>query len=143
MEVAIKTLKSGTLMSSSAFLEEAAIMKKFRHDRLVALYAVCSTEEPVYIVTEYMRNGSLLEYLRNGDGHHVDEMDLVYIAAQVTSLRLLVLVTFRSLTVCLIWILLWKRLFAFTLSDCKWDGIFRGETIGSSGPCRQKCISRR
>ena len=58
MEVAIKTLKSGTLMSSSAFLEEAAIMKKFRHDRLVALYAVCSREEPVYIVTEYMKNVS-------------------------------------------------------------------------------------
>ena len=83
MEVAIKTLKSGTLMSSSAFLEEAAIMKKFRHDRLVALYAVCSTEEPVYIVTEFMQNGSLLEYLRNGTGQHLHELDLVYIAAQV------------------------------------------------------------
>ena len=83
MEVAIKTLKSGTLMSSSAFLEEAAIMKKFRHDRLVALYAVCSREEPVYIVTEYMSHGSLLEYLRNGEGQNLDEMDLVYIAAQV------------------------------------------------------------
>ncbi|RZF45824.1 hypothetical protein LSTR_LSTR013943 [Laodelphax striatellus] len=30
--------------------QEAAIMKKFRHDRLVALYAVYSKEEPVYIV---------------------------------------------------------------------------------------------
>ncbi|OXA63318.1 Tyrosine-protein kinase Src64B [Folsomia candida] len=85
MEVAIKTLKSGTLMSPGAFLEEAAIMKKFRHDRLVALYAVCSREEPVYIVTEYMRNGSLLEYLRNGPGQNLDELDLVYIAAQVAS----------------------------------------------------------
>ena len=84
MEVAIKTLKSGTLMSSSAFLEEAAIMKKFRHSRLIALYAVCSREEPVYIVTEYMRNGSLLEYLRNGEGQLLGELDLVYIAAQVT-----------------------------------------------------------
>lgn len=83
MEVAIKTLKSGTLMSSGAFLEEAAIMKKFRHDRLVALYAVCSREEPVYIITEFMRNGSLLEYLRNGTGQNLEEMDLVYIAAQV------------------------------------------------------------
>ncbi|CAG7816673.1 unnamed protein product [Allacma fusca] len=72
-------------MSSGAFLEEATIMKKFRHNRLVALYAVCSREEPVYIVTEYMRNGSLLEYLRNGDGQHLGEIDLVYIAAQIAS----------------------------------------------------------
>jgi len=87
MEVAIKTLKSGTLMSPSAFLEEAAIMKKFRHDRLVALYAVCSQEEPVFIVTEFMSNGSLLEYLRNGPGQDLEEADLIYIAAQVSILE--------------------------------------------------------
>lgn len=49
IEVAVKTLRQGT-MSTAAFLEEASIMKKFRHDRLVALYAVCSKEEPIYIV---------------------------------------------------------------------------------------------
>lgn len=49
IEVAVKTLREGT-MSTQAFLQEAAIMKKFRHNRLVALYAVCSKEEPIYIV---------------------------------------------------------------------------------------------
>lgn len=53
--VAIKTLKPGT-MSTEAFLEEAQVMKKLRHEKLVQLYAVVS-EEPIYIVTEYMGQG--------------------------------------------------------------------------------------
>lgn len=54
-KVAVKTLKPGT-MSPESFLEEAQIMKKLRHDKLVQLYAVVS-EEPIYIVTEYMSKG--------------------------------------------------------------------------------------
>ncbi|XP_026686139.1 tyrosine-protein kinase Src64B [Diaphorina citri] len=84
IEVAVKTLRQGT-MSTQAFLQEAAIMKKFRHDRLVALYAVCSKEEPVYIVQEFMNKGSLLEFLRNGEGRLLQFGDLIYIAAQVSS----------------------------------------------------------
>lgn len=53
--MAIKTLKPGT-MSPEAFLQEAQIMKKLRHDKLVPLYAVVS-EEPIYIVTEFMGKG--------------------------------------------------------------------------------------
>lgn len=83
----MKTLRQGT-MSTQAFLQEAAIMKKFRHDRLVALYAVCSKEEPVYIVTEYMNKGSLLELLRNTDGKQLQFGDLIYIAAQVCAFLL-------------------------------------------------------
>ncbi|KAI0984770.1 hypothetical protein GJ496_006422, partial [Pomphorhynchus laevis] len=62
--VAIKTLKCGS-MSTEAFLEEANIMKKLRHPKLVQLYAVCTEGDPLFIVTEYMVNGSLLDYLRN------------------------------------------------------------------------------
>lgn len=54
-KVAIKTLKPGTMMPE-AFLQEAQIMKKLRHDKLVPLYAVVS-EEPIYIVTEFMTKG--------------------------------------------------------------------------------------
>ena len=56
-KVAVKTLKPGT-MSPESFLEEAQIMKKLRHDKLVQLYAVVS-EEPIYIVTEYMSKGKM------------------------------------------------------------------------------------
>ena len=42
-EVAIKTLKPGT-MTPEAFLAEAEVMKKLRHDKLVNLYAVVSAQ---------------------------------------------------------------------------------------------------
>ncbi len=84
-DVAIKTVKAGN-MSSSDFLQEASIMKKFRHPNLVALYAVCSKEEPIFIVTEYMNKGSLLDLLRRDEGKALTFMELVYIGAQVGSL---------------------------------------------------------
>uniref|UniRef100_A0A671M5R3 Tyrosine-protein kinase n=1 Tax=Sinocyclocheilus anshuiensis TaxID=1608454 RepID=A0A671M5R3_9TELE len=80
-KVAIKTLKPGT-MSPEAFLQEAQIMKKLRHDKLVPLYAVVS-EEPIYIVTEYMGKGSLLDFLKEGEGKYLKLPQLVDMAAQV------------------------------------------------------------
>lgn len=94
IEVAVKMLRQGT-MSTQAFLQEAAIMKKFRHDRLVALYAVCSKEEPVYIVQEYMNKGSLLEFLRNDEGKTLQFGDLIYIAAQVS-----IVISLKRVTSC-------------------------------------------
>ena len=52
-------------MDGKDFLLEAQIMKKLRHQKLIQLYAVCTQSEPFYIVTELMRNGSLLEYLQS------------------------------------------------------------------------------
>lgn len=83
-EVAVKTLKPGT-MAPSAFLQEATIMKKFRHEKLVSLFAVCSKEEPILIVTEYMVNGSLLDYLRNKEGKNLRLQSLIDMAAQIAS----------------------------------------------------------
>lgn len=39
-------------------------MKKLRHKHILALYAVASVGDPVYIITELMAKGSLLELLR-------------------------------------------------------------------------------
>nr|KAG5705281.1 hypothetical protein BaRGS_010732 [Batillaria attramentaria] len=81
-DVAIKTMKE--TMAADKFLAEAAIMKKFKHPNLVKLYAVCTKEEPFLIVTEYMCNGSLLDYLRCGEGRHGCGLtELVDIAAQI------------------------------------------------------------
>ncbi|XP_035164247.1 tyrosine-protein kinase Fgr isoform X2 [Callithrix jacchus] len=80
-KVAVKTLKPGT-MSPKAFLEEAQVMKLLRHDKLVQLYAVVS-EEPIYIVTEFMCNGSLLDFLKNPEGQDLKLPQLVDMAAQV------------------------------------------------------------
>jgi fyn-related kinase len=50
-------------MDPKDFLAEAQIMKKLRHPKLIQLYAVCTLEEPIFIITELMKNGSLLEFL--------------------------------------------------------------------------------
>lgn len=51
-------------MDPKDFLAEAQIMKKLRHTKLIQLYAVCTMEEPIYIITELMKNGSLLDFLQ-------------------------------------------------------------------------------
>lgn len=40
-----------------AFLAEANLMKTLQHDKLVKLHAVV-TEEPIYIITEFMAKGA-------------------------------------------------------------------------------------
>ena len=81
-KVAIKTLKPGT-MNPQAFLNEAELMKKLIFPKLVQLYAVCSRDEPIYIVTELMPKGSLLEYLRSDEGRAEKLTSLVDMAAQI------------------------------------------------------------
>uniref|UniRef100_A0A8C5CVR0 Tyrosine-protein kinase n=1 Tax=Gadus morhua TaxID=8049 RepID=A0A8C5CVR0_GADMO len=81
--VAIKTLKPGT-MSPEAFLQEAQVMKKLRHEKLVQLYAVVS-EEPIYIVTEYMSQGSLLDFLKGDAGKLLRLPQLVDMASQIAA----------------------------------------------------------
>lgn len=64
-------------MDAKDFLAEAQIMKKLRHPKLIQLYAVCTLEEPIFIITELMKNGSLLEYLSGkGRGLKVPETGL-------------------------------------------------------------------
>ncbi|XP_043979449.1 proto-oncogene tyrosine-protein kinase Src isoform X1 [Gambusia affinis] len=82
-QVAIKTLKPGT-MSPEAFLQEAQVMKKLRHEKLVQLYAVVS-EEPIYIVTEFMDQGSLLEFLKGQYSAMLRLPQLVDFASQIAS----------------------------------------------------------
>ncbi|XP_037347085.1 proto-oncogene tyrosine-protein kinase Src-like isoform X1 [Pungitius pungitius] len=81
--VAIKTLKPGT-MSPEAFLQEAQVMKKLRHEKLVQLYAVVS-EEPIYIVTEYMSQGSLLDFLKGDTGKMLRLPQLVDMSSQIAA----------------------------------------------------------
>eukprot|EP00800_Vazella_pourtalesii_P004971 TRINITY_DN1573_c0_g1_i1.p1 TRINITY_DN1573_c0_g1~~TRINITY_DN1573_c0_g1_i1.p1 ORF type:complete len:511 (+),score=111.66 TRINITY_DN1573_c0_g1_i1:36-1568(+) len=82
--VAIKTFRPGA-MSKTDFLQEAQIMKNLQHEHLVQLYAICSADEPIYIVTELMKHGSLLDYMRKGDGQYLNTSDLIYILSQVAS----------------------------------------------------------
>ena len=81
--VAVKTLKAGTMQPSS-FLQEAHIMKKLRHPKIVQLYAVCTQEDPLLIIMELMAKGSLLDYLQ-GEGRVLKLPQLIDMSAQVAS----------------------------------------------------------
>ncbi|KAH7696106.1 TK protein kinase [Aphelenchoides avenae] len=80
--VAVKKLKPGTA-DVSDFLAEAQIMKKLRHPKLLQLYAVCTKEEPILIVTELMHE-NLLHFLQ-GRGRNSTIIQLVDIGAQISS----------------------------------------------------------
>ncbi|KAM9835709.1 tyrosine-protein kinase BTK [Syngnathus typhle] len=64
-DVAIKMIKAGA-MSEEDFIEEAKVMMMLHHENLVQLYGVCTKQSSIYIVTEYLSNGCLLTYLREG-----------------------------------------------------------------------------
>lgn len=80
-KVAVKTMKPGS-MSVEAFLAEANLMKTLQHDKLVKLHAVV-TEEPIYIITEYMAKGSLLDFLKSDEGSRQPLPKLIDFSAQV------------------------------------------------------------
>lgn len=63
VDVAIKMMKEGT-MQEADFIDEAKTMMQLQHAHLVKLYGVCTKERPILILTEFMKNGALLNYLR-------------------------------------------------------------------------------
>ncbi|XP_038659309.1 tyrosine-protein kinase HCK isoform X2 [Scyliorhinus canicula] len=81
-KVAVKTMKPGS-MSVEAFLMEANLMKALQHDKLVRLNAVVTKEEPIYIITEFMSKGSLLDFLKSDEGNKLQLPKLIDFSAQI------------------------------------------------------------
>ncbi|XP_051784317.1 tyrosine-protein kinase Tec isoform X2 [Erpetoichthys calabaricus] len=67
-KVAIKAIREGAMYEED-FIEEAKVMKQLSHPKLVQLYGVCTQQKPIYIVTEFMEHGCLLNYIRQRRGH--------------------------------------------------------------------------
>eukprot|EP00063_Salmo_salar_P036769 XP_014011604.1 PREDICTED: tyrosine-protein kinase SRK2-like isoform X2 [Salmo salar] len=63
-KVAVKIVQDGS-MNPQDFLNEAQIMRTMEHPNIIKLLAVCTKKEPIYIITELMKKGSLLEYLKS------------------------------------------------------------------------------
>ncbi|XP_019615926.1 PREDICTED: tyrosine-protein kinase CSK-like isoform X1 [Branchiostoma belcheri] len=61
--VAIKSLKD-TSKAAQQFLAEASVMTAVSHPNLVQLIGVCFGD-PIFIITEFMAKGSLVDYLRS------------------------------------------------------------------------------
>lgn len=85
IRVAVKLLKDEMMHQEGEFLEEAEIMKTMRHPNLVQLLGVCTRKAPIYIITEFMTKGNLLDYLRNCDHDQVNGFVLLYMATQICS----------------------------------------------------------
>ncbi|XP_013362966.1 PREDICTED: tyrosine-protein kinase Srms [Chinchilla lanigera] len=80
--VAVKVVKSAD-MKLADLTKEIEALKSLRHQRLIRLHAVCSVGEPVYIVTELMRKGSLQAYLGSPEGQGLSLPVLLSFACQV------------------------------------------------------------
>ncbi|KAM9718123.1 tyrosine-protein kinase TXK [Menidia menidia] len=63
-KVAIKAIREGA-MCEEDFIEEAKVMMKLCHPKLVQLYGVSLQQRPLLIVAEFMENGCLLNFLRH------------------------------------------------------------------------------
>lgn len=85
IRVAVKTLKEEMMHLEEEFLEEAELMKSMRHPNLVQLLGVCTREPPIYIITEFMTKGNLLDYLRSCDHDQINGFVLMYMATQICS----------------------------------------------------------
>ncbi|CAF0765416.1 unnamed protein product [Brachionus calyciflorus] len=83
--VAVKTLKEEN-MCLEEFLAEASIMKEMKHSNLVQLLGICTREPPYYIITEFMPNGNLLDFLRNSNKDDLLSFNvLLYFGVQIAS----------------------------------------------------------
>uniref|UniRef100_A0A915D610 receptor protein-tyrosine kinase n=1 Tax=Ditylenchus dipsaci TaxID=166011 RepID=A0A915D610_9BILA len=76
--VAVKTLLPGSsLKAKKDFLTEAMSMGQFEHENVIHLLGVVTKTEPVMILTEYMINGSLDQFLRTNDNGRLTAYQLV------------------------------------------------------------------
>ena len=67
------------------FLVEASIMASLSHPNLVKLIGVSVDQTSMYIITEFMENGSLLEYLRSRDRSLIQKSHQIGFARDVCS----------------------------------------------------------
>uniref|UniRef100_A0A6I8SWK5 Tyrosine-protein kinase n=1 Tax=Xenopus tropicalis TaxID=8364 RepID=A0A6I8SWK5_XENTR len=66
-KVAVKMIREG-MMSEEDFVEEAQVLMKLSHPKLVQLLGVCTQQVPIFLVFEYMKYGCLFNYLRSHRG---------------------------------------------------------------------------
>lgn len=85
-KVAVKSVKDRSKAAQS-FLAEASVMTALNHKNLIKLLGVMiprsSTNEPIYVVLEFMTKGALLEYLRSRGRTIVKPVNLLDFARDI------------------------------------------------------------
>ncbi len=71
-------------VSATTFLLEAIVLMKLKQENIIELYGVVTSEEPMYIVLEYMFKGNLQQHLRkSGNTHDIPINHLLIMCKQV------------------------------------------------------------
>ncbi|XP_075238628.1 C-terminal Src kinase [Lycorma delicatula] len=83
-KVAVKMLKDSS-EAAQKFLTEASLMTSLRHENLVQLLGLVFNNKHIYLVTEYMSKGSLVDYLRSRGRLHVTKRDQINFAVDTCS----------------------------------------------------------
>lgn len=78
------------------FVEEAKIMHKLSHPKIVRLLGMCTDTPPMYIITELMRNGALSDYLAKKGPRELPHRTLIDMIAQVHEYHTLQISLLRS-----------------------------------------------
>lgn len=55
------------------FLKEIKIMSKLKDPNIIRLLAVCITDDPLCMITEYMENGDLNQFLSRQEPQNLSE----------------------------------------------------------------------
>lgn len=93
--VAVKTLKKGSTTEEKLdFLSEAEVMKRFEHKNIVKLLGVCTKEEPIYTIMEFMLYGDLKTYLL-ARRHFVKDKSTYEESEEISSKRSVLLAPFK------------------------------------------------
>ncbi|XP_072276244.1 discoidin domain-containing receptor 2 isoform X1 [Pyxicephalus adspersus] len=92
--VAVKMLRADANKNArNDFLKEIKIMSRLKDPNIIRLLAVCITEDPLCMITEYMENGDLNQFLSRQPVDReqpsakpsINYSDLRYMAAQIAS----------------------------------------------------------
>lgn len=82
--VAVKTLKKCvTEQEKKYFTMEATTMSQFHHDNVLRCIGVVGTDYVEMIITEYMVNGSLIDYLKTISGDNYSKVKLAHMCLDV------------------------------------------------------------
>ena len=82
--VVVKTLTPGAT-TSNEFLKESVLIAQLDHPKIIKCEGVCTKEEPIYVIMEFMKFGNLQDYLQKGEGKEVHFLDLVSLGVQIAS----------------------------------------------------------
>ena len=88
-DVAVKALQEKYSTNESykrKFIEEAKIMHKLTHPKIVRLLGMCTETPPIYIITELMLNGALSDYLAKMGPRELPHRTQIDMIAQVCTL---------------------------------------------------------